>query len=178
MSTAETAVPRTQALPPNVGASEAVYSKVSWRIIPLLLIAYMIAYLDRINIGYAQLQMKQTLPFGDAVYGIGAGIRARADSLKRRLTAIEEQIYQTKNRSNQDPLNFPIRLNNRIAALAGVVAAADARPTDQALQVFDRLSQELQAQLDRLRQVVETDVPAFNTLVREANVPALNVRER
>src|SRR6201991_3054859 len=74
MSTAETAIPRTQALPPNIGASEAVYSKVGWRIIPLLLIAYMIAYLDRINIGYAQLQMKQTLPFGDAVYGIGAGI--------------------------------------------------------------------------------------------------------
>src|SRR5258707_3839201 len=74
MSTAETAIPRTQALPPNVGASEAVYYKVGWRIIRVLLIAYMIAYLDRINIGYAQLQMKQTLPFGDAVYGIGAGI--------------------------------------------------------------------------------------------------------
>ena len=74
MSAADTAISRTQPLPPNVGASEAVYSKVGWRIIPLLLIAYMIAYLDRINIGYAQLQMKQTLPFGDAVYGIGAGI--------------------------------------------------------------------------------------------------------
>src|SRR5437868_13756514 len=74
MSTAATAIPRTQPLPPDVGASEAVYSRVGWRIIPLLLIAYMIAYLDRINIGYAQLQMKQTLPFGDAVYGIGAGI--------------------------------------------------------------------------------------------------------
>src|SRR6267378_3459563 len=74
MSTAETVIPRTQPLPPNVGASEAVYLKVGWRIIPLLLIAYMIAYLDRINIGYAQLQMKQTLPFGDSVYGVGAGI--------------------------------------------------------------------------------------------------------
>ena len=51
-----------------------MYSKVSRRLIPLLLIAYMIAFLDRINIGYAQLQMKQTLPFGDAVYGLGAGI--------------------------------------------------------------------------------------------------------
>lgn len=74
MSTAEQAFSRAQPLPPDVGASEAVYSRVGWRIIPLLLIAYMIAYLDRINIGYAQLQMKQTLPFGDAVYGIGAGI--------------------------------------------------------------------------------------------------------
>ena len=55
-------------------AHKAVFSKIDWRLIPLLLIAYMVAYLDRINIGYAQLQMKQTLPFDDAVYGLGAGI--------------------------------------------------------------------------------------------------------
>jgi D-galactonate transporter len=55
-------------------ALKAVFSKINWRLIPLLLIAYMVAYLDRINIGYAQLQMKQTLPFSDAVYGLGAGI--------------------------------------------------------------------------------------------------------
>jgi len=55
-------------------AYKAVFSKIDWRLIPLLLIAYMVAYLDRINIGYAQLQMKQTLPFDDAVYGLGAGI--------------------------------------------------------------------------------------------------------
>ena len=53
---------------------ERVYAKVGWRIMPLLFICYMVAYLDRINIGYAQLQMKQTLPFGDAAYGLGAGI--------------------------------------------------------------------------------------------------------
>ncbi len=74
MNTAATAVHTSQPLPPNVDAIESVYSKVNWRIIPLLLIAYMVAYLDRINIGYAQLQMKQTLTFGDAVYGLGAGI--------------------------------------------------------------------------------------------------------
>ncbi|MDA9467508.1 MFS transporter [Bradyrhizobium sp. CCBAU 53415] len=54
--------------------SKTVFAKVYWRIIPLLLIASMIAFLDRINIGFAQLQMKQTLPFDDAVYGVGAGI--------------------------------------------------------------------------------------------------------
>src|SRR5712664_2195642 len=74
MNTSATAVDRSQALPPNADAIESVYSKVSRRIIPLLLIAYMVAFLDRINIGYAQLQMKQTLAFGDAVYGFGAGI--------------------------------------------------------------------------------------------------------
>ena len=53
---------------------EAVYSKVGWRIMPLLIVCYIVAYLDRINIGYALLQMKQTLPFTDAVYALGAGI--------------------------------------------------------------------------------------------------------
>jgi D-galactonate transporter len=65
----------SHALPASSFETEkGVYAKVSWRIMPLLLICYMIAYLDRINIGYAQLQMKQTLPFSDAAYGVGAGI--------------------------------------------------------------------------------------------------------
>src|ERR1700741_5250789 len=74
MSTTATTIDRSQPLPPGADAAESVYAKVSRRLIPLLLIAYMIAFLDRINIGYAQLQMKQTLPFGEAVYGLGAGI--------------------------------------------------------------------------------------------------------
>src|ERR1700738_830627 len=51
-----------------------LFSKISWRILPFLIICYIIAFLDRINIGYAQLQMKQTLTFSDATYGFGAGI--------------------------------------------------------------------------------------------------------
>ena len=56
------------------GALKTLFSKIDRRLIPILLISYMIAYLDRVNIGYAQLQMKQTLPFDDAVYGLGAGM--------------------------------------------------------------------------------------------------------
>jgi len=55
-------------------AVERVYRKVNWRIIPFLMLCYAVAFLDRINIGYAQLQMKQTLTFSDATYGFGAGI--------------------------------------------------------------------------------------------------------
>jgi len=67
--TAAVPTPRS-ARPP----ADAVFSKISWRILPILLLAYMIAYLDRVNIGYAQLMMKQTLSWGDAVYGLGAGM--------------------------------------------------------------------------------------------------------
>ncbi|MCU0426349.1 MAG: MFS transporter [Candidatus Kapabacteria bacterium] len=53
---------------------EQTYSKVSWRLIPFLFLLYIVAYLDRVNIGFAQLQMKADLGFSDAVYGLGAGI--------------------------------------------------------------------------------------------------------
>jgi D-galactonate transporter len=55
-------------------ADDALFSKVSWRLLPLLIICYIIAFLDRINIGFAQLQMKQSLPFSDEAYALGAGI--------------------------------------------------------------------------------------------------------
>src|SRR5207249_7358219 len=73
---------------------------------------------------------------GDA----GKRIAQQADSIKLRLAAVEEAIYQVKNRSSQDPLNYPIRLNNKIAALAGVVASAEAAPTAQSVLVCYELS--------------------------------------
>ncbi|MGF6601301.1 D-galactonate transporter [Paraburkholderia sp. GAS448] len=71
-SAAITSVPPSQSS--LAKATDAVFLKISWRILPILMVSYMIAYLDRVNIGYAQLQMKQTLPWNNAVYGIGAGI--------------------------------------------------------------------------------------------------------
>src|SRR5206468_4190444 len=109
---------------------------------------------------------------GDA----GKRIAQHADSIKGRLAAVEEAIYQVKNRSSQDPLNYPIRLNNKIAALAGVVASADAAPTAQSEQVFNELAAALQVQLDRLKAVLDTDIPAFNKLVKESDVPAIILR--
>ena len=63
------------------------------------------------------------------------------------LTAVEEEVYQVKNRSGQDPLNYPIKLNNKIAALSGVVEARDNKPTDQSYAVFKELSGQTRAQL-------------------------------
>jgi len=53
---------------------EALFSKVSWHLLPLLVICYIVAFIDRINIGFAQLQMKRTLSFSDEAYALGAGI--------------------------------------------------------------------------------------------------------
>ena len=97
-------------------------------------------------------------------------------SLIRKLTDIEEALYQTKNQSSQDPLNFPIRLNNKLAALAGVVSRSETPPTDQSYTVYDELAAQIDAQLQKLGQVMKTDVPSFNQLVRDANIPAVVVK--
>ena len=103
-------------------------------------------------------------------------INDAATPLRKDLTKVEESLYQTKNRSSQDPLNFPIRLNNKLAALAGVVQSADARPTDQSYAVYDELVVQIDTQLAKLAQIMKTELPAFNQLVRDQNVPAVTVK--
>ena len=97
-------------------------------------------------------------------------------ALNKNLTAIEETLYQTKNQSNQDPLNYPIRLNNKLAALGGVVGSAEAAPTAQSYAVYDEVVTQIDAQLQKFSQVMKTDVPAFNQLVRDQNIPAVVVK--
>jgi photosystem II stability/assembly factor-like uncharacterized protein len=99
-----------------------------------------------------------------------------ATTLKKNLSAVEESLYQTKNQSSQDPLNYPIRLNNKLAALAGVVSSADAAPTEQSYAVYDELVVQSDAQLGKLTQIMKNDVAAFNQLVRDQNIPAVTVK--
>lgn len=97
-------------------------------------------------------------------------------TLNAKLTAIEEALYQTKNRSSQDPLNYPIRLNNKLAALGSVVDSAEAAPTAQSYVIYEDLVTRINAELQRLKQIMNTDLPAYNRLVREQNVPAVIIK--
>jgi len=101
-----------------------------------------------------------------------------AKALKVKLTAVEEELYQTKNQSSQDPLNYPIRLNNKLAALGGVVGSSDAAPTDQSYVVYEELAGKINAQLQKLDETMRTDLPAFNKLVRDQNIPAVIVKPK
>jgi hypothetical protein len=91
-------------------------------------------------------------------------------SLKQTLTGVEGEIYQVRNQSSQDPLNYPIRLNNKIAALLGVAGSAESRPTKQSYTVFDTLSKELDVQLVRMRQAFSQQLPRLNGLLKEAGL--------
>ena len=100
-------------------------------------------------------------------------IKTAGQSLIDKLTHVEGEIYQHRLRSGQDPLNFPIRLNNKLAALQGTVESGDYRPTDQSYPVFKELSGRLDNELARLEAVVKTDVAAFNTALTRAGLAPL-----
>jgi hypothetical protein len=79
-----------------------------------------------------------------------------------KITVIEEDLYQTKNRSGQDPLNFPIKLGNRISALRRSLESGDGKPTAGVYKVFDELSKELDAHLNKLNAVFAGELPTLN----------------
>ncbi|MEM7454710.1 MAG: glycosyl hydrolase [Planctomycetota bacterium] len=96
-----------------------------------------------------------------------------ADEVVAKMTAIEERLYQTKNESNQDPLNYPIRLNNRLSALVSVVSTGDNAPTAQSIVVRDELIAEIDTHLAELYDVFNSDLSAFNDAVSKAEIPAI-----
>ncbi|HYO16306.1 MAG TPA: glycosyl hydrolase, partial [Thermoanaerobaculia bacterium] len=105
------------------------------------------------------------------------GVVDAARALDKKMTVVEEALYQTRNRSSQDPLNFPIRLNDKLNAVAGSVSIGDYRPTAQAIQVKDELIAAIDAELAKLAEIWRSDLQAFNELAREAGVAAVIVPE-
>src|SRR5207248_4754572 len=90
-----------------------------------------------------------------------------ANDLMTSLAAVESEIYQVKNQSSQDPLNYPIKLNNKIAALAGVVGGSDSKPTSQSYAVFNDLSAQLDRQLQAMRDALLV-LPSINQTLKLA----------
>ena len=98
------------------------------------------------NIRWQVEQRSKALPEGDR-----SAFDQQAAPMLARLSTIEQTIYQTQSHASEDPLNYPIRINNKIAALGGVVGGADARPTDQSYAVYKILSAQLDTQLRELQ---------------------------
>jgi inorganic triphosphatase YgiF len=93
--------------------------------------------------------------------------------LDKKMTEIEEVLIQTKAKSSQDVLNYPIRLNNYLVALGGVVGSSDSAPTQISYEVFDMLSKQVDEQLTKWKAVLSTDVPAYDAVVQQQQVPAI-----
>jgi hypothetical protein len=90
--------------------------------------------------------------------------------VKESIKNIEEALYQTKNRSGQDPLNFPIKLGNKLAAINGVAGSGEWKPTKQAYEVRDMLVGKIDIQIARFQVVNENRIPALNAKLKAADI--------
>ena len=97
-----------------------------------------------------------------------AGMTRAAAPLLARLGEVERAIYQVRNRSSQDPLNYPIQLNNKIAALGPTAASTEAKPTAQTHEAFRLLSGQLDAELKRLADALQRLLPPVNAELKKA----------
>ena len=91
------------------------------------------------------------------------------------MSKIEKTLYQTKNESGQDPLNFPIRLNNKLGHLASLSGVGSYRPTDSSLAFFAEVTAKIDEQLKMLNEILDTRIAEFNQKVKEAEVDAVKL---
>ena len=102
-----------------------------------------------------------------------APLLTAAKGLLDQMEEVEKALYQTQNRSRQDPLNFPIRLNDKLSGLLGLASYGDFRPTEAMLAVRDELVAAIDVELGKLSDLWEKELPELNHLAQELKVAAV-----
>ena len=98
-----------------------------------------------------------------------------ATKLVKDMTVIEETLYQTKSKSNQDPLNFPIRLNNKLAHLNSLTRIGNYAPTQQAIDFKNEITKEIDSELAKLYSIFNNDVKELNKKVKESTIDLIQI---
>jgi hypothetical protein len=101
-----------------------------------------------------------------------------ADEINEKMKKVEEALYQTKNRSRQDPLNFPVRLNNKLGHLNALIQRGDYPPTDQMKEVREDITKKIDSQLTTFESIKNVDLPKFNQLVKDKSVDAIILNKK
>jgi len=98
-----------------------------------------------------------------------------ADALVKDMTKVEETLYQTKSKSNQDPLNFPIRLNNKLAHLNSLTRIGSYAPTQQAIDFKNEITKEIDKELAKLNAIFSNRVKVLNQKVKDSQIDLIQL---
>lgn len=106
-----------------------------------------------------------------------ASLREKAKTMQEEFGKIEKELYQTKNRSGQDPLNFPIKLTNKLGHLNSLVGMGDFGPTEQDVAVKNELTAAIEKQLSSFDTMLDAEVAQFNSEFNALNLDYLFVED-
>jgi ABC-type transporter Mla subunit MlaD len=104
-------------------------------------------------------------------------VKSTADSINKKLTGIEETLYQTKAKSGQDVLNYPIKLNDKLSGVFDAANSGNFAPSRQVREVYAELSGSIDKELARLKQIKEKDILQFNELIRQKTLPLIGLKQ-
>jgi hypothetical protein len=97
----------------------------------------------------------------------------RADALDKKMAPVEEKLIQVNMKGSEANLAFPNMLNEQFDSFSSIVQAGDGAPTQQQYTAFKSLRGQLDQQLAAWKQIMSSDVPAFNDFMKGINIPAL-----
>ena len=104
-------------------------------------------------------------------------IKQQADTINKQMTAVEEALHQTKAKSGQDVLNYPIRLDDKISGLYDFAVSGNVAPAKQVKEAFVELGGQADVQLNKLKKIMEEDLIKFNGMIREKALPVIGVKK-
>jgi photosystem II stability/assembly factor-like uncharacterized protein len=103
-------------------------------------------------------------------------VKSMADSINKQMTMIEETLYQTKAKSEQDVLNYPIRLNDKLSGLFDVSNSGNFAPSKQSQEVYKDISAQIDEQLNKFKIIKESSIPVLNELIRKKSLPVIGIK--
>ncbi len=108
---------------------------------------------------------------------IPKAVKESADSINKQMTIIEEALHQTKAKSGQDVLNYPIRLDDKISGLYDFASSGNAAPARQVKEAFAELGAQADVQLNLLKKIINEDLLTFNHLIKEKDLPLIGLKK-
>ena len=104
-------------------------------------------------------------------------IKQQADTINKQMTVIEEALHQTKAKSGQDVLNYPIRLDDKISGLYDFAVSGNSAPARQVKDAYAELAGQADVQLNKLKKIMGEDVVKLNQLIHEKTLPVIGVKK-
>lgn len=100
-------------------------------------------------------------------------VKSMTDSISKQLTVIENELHQTKAKSGQDVLNYPIKLDDKLSSVYRAASVGNGAPTKQTLEAYEVVAGQIDEQLSKLKQITDNELPKLNALIREKSLPVI-----
>jgi photosystem II stability/assembly factor-like uncharacterized protein len=100
-------------------------------------------------------------------------VKQQADTIQKQITIVEETLHQTKAKSEQDVLNFPIRLDDKISGLYDFASSGNAAPAKQVKETYAELGAQVDAALNKLKTIMDVEVVKLNEMIRQKALPII-----